>query len=264
MLAPTKVIRENSRIALKKDYLHYIAVSIMLLLTTVFTVLAVEIFSEIAGDVFAVLVLLLLLIFLVFPVFLGILRFFWRCQFNANDTVSDAFYYFASVSVFFRAAKLSLLLALKTALIAAVCFAPTIFAQILCNPEFYELIGVQFPDFATNLWFTRGCLSAAGTIAFLFTGLRYYLAPFLLVVDENIIPSEAIEISRIISKRTRSDYIGLVFSLSGWIILSFIGIPLIFTVPYFIMAYIVHSRFAVAQYNAAAGLYNKPGYAVGC
>ena len=39
------------------------------------------------------------------------------------------------------------------------------------------------------------------------------------------------------------------FSFIGWIILSFLVIPLVFTLPYFLTSYAVHFRFAVAEYN---------------
>ncbi len=46
------------------------------------------------------------------------------------------------------------------------------------------------------------------------------------------------------------DFIYLFFSFAGWILLSLIFIPLVFTMPYFIAGVCVHTRFAIAEYNA--------------
>ena len=35
----------------------------------------------------------------------------------------------------------------------------------------------------------------------------------------------------------------------GWILLSVLVIPVIFTIPYFIIAYLVYASYAVSSYN---------------
>lgn len=264
MLAPTAVIRANSRIALKKHFIHYIAASAALLFSAVFIFLLAEILSEVVGSAFAEIIFIMLAAFLIFPLFLGVVRFFWQAQLDSGITVSEVFFCFSSISAYRKAIETAVRLAGRALICLIPCFAPAVIVQALCSPSFYELLGVAFPDFAANLWFTHGCLSAIGLLVFIFTQLKYYLVPFLCVADENMSAAEAINFSKIISKRTRSDYISLIFSFAGWILLSFTGIPLLFTVPYFIMAYIVHSRFAIAQYNAAVQLNNRSCCAVGC
>ena len=264
MLAPSSVIRANARIALKKDFIRYIAAAAVLMLSVIFSALLTELSAEITGNIFAELISVLFSLFILFPLFLGVIRFYWRSVNGGDDSINEAFIYFSSAAEYRRAAETALRMGLRLIVIFAVCLAPAGIVRIMCSSEFYEILGTPFPDFAANLWFTHECLIAVGLILFLFVQLRYYLTPFLCVADENMTPAEAINISRMISKRTVFDYIGLFFSFSGWILLSLTAIPLIFTVPYFIMAYIVHSRFAVAQYNAAVKATYDRNSAVGC
>lgn len=39
-------------------------------------------------------------------------------------------------------------------------------------------------------------------------------------------------------------------AFAGWLLLSLTVIPLVFTMPYFIAGVCVHTRFAIAEYNA--------------
>ena len=55
--------------------------------------------------------------------------------------------------------------------------------------------------------------------------------------------------STVISKKSGIDFVYLLFSFLGWMFLSLLVIPLIFTLPYMITSYAVHVRFAVAEYN---------------
>ena len=95
---------------------------------------------------------------------------------------------------------------------------------------------------------------------------RYYIAPFLLIADEDMDAAEAIHMSDVISKSTMLDFIYLFFSLLGWIILSVLVIPIMFTLPYIITSVSVHTRFAIAEYNKRVDKQNSdtfPTYVAG-
>ena len=55
--------------------------------------------------------------------------------------------------------------------------------------------------------------------------------------------------SGIIARRSLTSFVFLCFGMSFYIIISLFALPLVFTAPYFFAAYIVHSRYSVAQYN---------------
>ena len=71
----------------------------------------------------------------------------------------------------------------------------------------------------------------------------------LLAADEEMDVNEAVHMSVVISKNTVLDFIYLLFSMLGWVLLSFFFIPLIYTIPLFITVYLTHSSIAVSEYN---------------
>ena len=92
-------------------------------------------------------------------------------------------------------------------------------------------------------------LIGIGALATFIIMLRYYLAPFLLVGDDNMTVGEAIHMATIISRRSSNELWALILSFTGWILLSLTMIPLIFTLPYFLSSLAVHCRFAITNYN---------------
>ena len=71
---------------------------------------------------------------------------------------------------------------------------------------------------------------------------------------------EALLMSSVISKTSLMDFVFLGFSLILWIIASILFIPLIFTLPYFIMCYIVHSEYSVKDYNQRISKLNDESF----
>ena len=96
--------------------------------------------------------------------------------------------------------------------------------------------------------------------------LKYYLAPFLIVADENMEVGEAIHMSSTVSKNVMLDIIYLFLSFLGWIALSVLIIPLVFTMPYMLTSLSFHVRFAIAEYNKRVEKINQsdiPTFAAG-
>ena len=68
-------------------------------------------------------------------------------------------------------------------------------------------------------------------------------------MDESLYLMEAMHISEMISKQSISAFASLVVSFIGWFLLSLLGLPLVYTLPFFLISYVVHSRFAIVNYN---------------
>ena len=83
------------------------------------------------------------------------------------------------------------------------------------------------------------------------------MAPLFFVADDNIDANEAMHMSTVISRKTSIDFVYLCFSFIGWLLLSILIVPLIFTLPYMLTSYAVHIRFAVAEYNRHIEQINK-------
>lgn len=189
------------------------------------------------------------IIFVVSPIFLGLLRFYWCLLFNKFDNPVSIFFYLYKKELYFKALKLVLSLVLKLILRIAFYMLPAIVVLVLASQPLYTAFDISMPLWVGYLSHIENGLIVLGLIAAFFSMLRFYLTPMLFVINDEIDVDEAINMSRIISKKTSTDFIYLVISLFIWIIASIFVLPLIFTIPYFCLCYLVHSKNAIDEYN---------------
>lgn len=264
MLVPSKVIKINSKIALKDKMVSCMAASVGFLCCLFAGLFVCDVLSFITQSITVSLALsLLFVIFAVFPAFLGLLRYMWLILSNITQNPIQIFYYFSSLKLYRRSVNISTRITVRSVAWGFICFFPSIVVGVLTNTAFYEAMGYSIPEFIGNLWVLEVFLALGGLIGWFFIIIRPYLAPFLFVTDENMPPYEVMSTAYRLSKRTRFDFIGLIFSMSVWILISLAGIPIIFTIPYFLMTYTVHCCYAVAQYNSMVKEMNSHNYTVG-
>ena len=60
-----------------------------------------------------------------------------------------------------------------------------------------------------------------------------------------------------VSRKTKSDFWMLIFSMTGYILISLTVMPLFFLMPYFSLAYIAHGKCAAVKYNESFDFSNK-------
>ncbi len=223
------------------------------------------IIETIAGKLISFAVMLIFLLFIILPLFLGLLRYFWRMLFSAKDKPVSVFYYFSDKASYKRALLLILSYALKFAIWGALLYIPILIVRLMSEDFIYDFVNMPIPVWTANLSAVISFLKVFSFVLVWFIMIRYYLAPVLFVANDDIEPAEAMHMSTIISKKSAADFIFLMLSFLGWIILSVFVVPIIFTVPYIITAYLVHSRFAVAEYNKHIKLFadnNFPSFTV--
>lgn len=250
MVASCSIIKKTARTALQGKYLRCIVAAALPIFMTFGVMLISEAFlyTRPLRMLFPI-IFALLFAFLLLPLYFGTLRFFWRAFFESEDDPITVFHYFSTSALYKRAIKLVLRLAFRLIGYGLLFLSPAIITGILADSRIYDLIGINMPGFSSSFWILSGFFRTIGTLALLWVMLKCYLAPFLLVADEEMEPEEAMHMSFIISRGTVLDYIVLIFCFAHWILLSLLAIPLLFTVPYMIMAYLVHARFATARYN---------------
>lgn len=256
MLAPSPVVKVTAKDALRKNFLKSSAASCVLIFAFFIDVFISSIISIFAGNIGYIISLALLMLFVVCPLILGVLTYFRRLLWNQDDSVLIIFKYFSSVAEYKRALHFSFLICIRLALSAAILYLPCIIVWLLSNEQIYSFLDISLPLWASNLWALNSFLGILATLALVFVMLKFYLAPFIFVSNDDIDPAEAVNMSTIISKRTGADFFGLVLSFAGWILLSLFVAPLIFTLPYFIASYGVHCRFAITAYNRDVDRFN--------
>lgn len=257
MLAPSPVVKKTAKTILSQCFLSAVMVCCLFLFVFFIGDLIASMISFFAHTLGYAIALTLLVVFAVAPLALGVLYYFRRLIWDSNDSVLVIFKYFSTLDEYKRAMHFVLLFFVKLLSVSLIAFSPCIIVWLLSTDFIYKLLGVSLPIWASNLWTINSFLLIVASFVVLFIMLKYYLSPFVFVANDTVDPYEAINMSSIISKRTGGDFFGLVLSFSGWILLSVLIAPLIFTLPYFLTSYCVHCRFAITAYNRDVDRFNS-------
>lgn len=243
-------VKKTAKTALQGRWVECIAVALLFLFSSFVGYLAAGLLSGVFPFTGTYVVLRILFgLLLDIPLLFGVLRFYWRVLWGAEDRFTICFFYFADKKQYVRALKTVLLILGRVALLGIVLFAPAILIDLFSGESIYKLLHIARPEWLGNLWLLSRVLKVfAATVLFL-SSLRYYMAPFLLLVNEELEPLEILHVSQTASKQTVIEFVWFTVSFLGWILASFFVVPLLYTLPYMGAAYLVHCRFVTAQYN---------------
>jgi len=249
MSVASNVVKITAKTSLKGNYIKVLINSAVLIFSFIFNYYISSLVYLFAGKIITDIFNMLFFVFIIFPLIIGIFRYFWRLIFNCADNPITVFYYFSSKSLYFKTIKLLLSVIIKLLPIAILIFLPAIFVWLLSKNWIFDLFNISIPLWSRNLEYAIAFTNTLSTVIVSLISLRYYIAPILIVSNEDMNIKEAMNLSIIISKKSALDFIYLIFSFLGYIILSVFAIPLLFTIPYFLTAYVVHARFVIAEYN---------------
>lgn len=259
MTASGAVVKLTAKTALKNNWLKT-SVACLTVIFAFFTVsIASGFITFVLNDVAAYIFFAVAAVFLLFPLIFGLIKFFWRFIFGADDNPISVFSCFSCVREYKRILRLTVALGLRAVGIGILLFLPSIIIDIFSNADIYELLNIPIPLWTSNFGYMSVFLKTVAAVVLFFLMLKYYIAPFLLIADENMEVAEAIHMSATVSKNVMLDIIYLIFGFSGWIILSVLVIPLVFTLPYMLTSLSVHVRFAIAEYNKRVESINNTG-----
>lgn len=249
MTLASSVVKQTAKATIKGRWVKSITVSAMFLFIVFICSNSAMILSQALGDIVGDILYYILGIFIVCPAFLGVLRFFWRMHFEADDSPILIFFYFSDIKTYKRAMTLIFSLVFRIVLFGLLLNIPAFATQVMSHSFVYELIGLSIPVWTANLTTVVLILEIIAKVILSLIMLKYYLAPMLFVANDSIDVEEAILMSSVISRKTSIDFIYLIFSFFGWFLLSLFVVPLIFTIPFFIVSYLVHSKFCILEYN---------------
>lgn len=248
----TAVKREAKRLLAGKWPLGIAAVMVFVFFIMFMAILYSMLYPYFSSGVPFIVLTILTLFFSValgFPLLLGVLR-VYRCIGTDTDTdLYTVFYYFSSAKRLTKAIWLCIFLVSKFALTALLLLLPSIIIDALASGKlpFFEASGM--PIWFSNLWVFGTFLRGIAIAVLVYIVLRYYLCAYIFVQNDNINIMEAVLLSKNVGKMNISGFVGLILSLLGWILLSLLAIPIVFTVPYIVMCYTVHCTMAIDYYN---------------
>ena len=249
MTVSNKVVKITAKTVLKNNMLKSIFCVLPLIFCAVINTYVSFILNTLGIHLVSKILNLLCTLFLTLPIFFGVLRYFWRLSFSAEDSPVSVFYYFSNFQLYKKCLKLVLYLIIKSLPIIILLALPVFAVWLISQGSIFKLIGLSVPLWTANLSYVITFLATLSTIFLIIFMLKFYLSPLLFIADEDIDIAEAIHMSTVISKKSSLDFGFLIISFIGWILLSFLILPLIFTLPYFFSAYCAHCRFAITEYN---------------
>ncbi|MBQ6848244.1 MAG: hypothetical protein IJO62_04980 [Clostridia bacterium] len=249
MSVASNVVKQTAKTALKGNFLKAVIASLIVVFTWILSTNLAGLLEIAAGQIAAKILNAAMLLFLLLPTALGLLRYIWRMLFSACDSPISVFYWFSEKSLYLRAMKLMFNIVLRAAIWLLIFNIPSILLFVLSKSSVFELIGMAPPLWTANLGFYPPLLRNISFVVVFFIMLKYYMAPWLIIADENMEVGEAIFKSSVIARKTSFDFLGLILSSLGWIVLSIFILPQPFTLPLILSYVAVHIRFSVAEYN---------------
>ncbi len=249
MSVESNAVKTTAKTAIKDRYLRLVASSVLIIFAWILCYNLSALSVAIIGSFGAVSLFVLMLIFLILPLGLGLLRVIWRALFEAEDNLISVFYWFGEKSLYLRALKLIWLFFIRAVIWLLLLNIPSLILGFLSHGFIFELLNRSAPVWTANFGYFSVILRNVSFVLVFFFMLKFYMAPLLMIADENMDVNEAMYISAIISKKSAVDFIGLAVSCFLWIIASMFVLPLPFTLPYLLSFYGVHTRFAVTEYN---------------
>lgn len=252
-------VKNTARVSLRSFWPQGIAVAFILIALAFIIYSVVGMISAIFGR-FALIVAPAVAIpagfLLAAPLILGILRYFWRATFGTLDSMGALFYYFEKGS-YRMALQFSVMFVMRHVIAAAVCFFPYAAATVVLK---LQLGWLQFHNGAFYIQLLCFFLGVIGTVGFVLFATKYYLAPMLFVSCEDKHWTEVFYLSKRVSRYTSGSFLVLICGLLGWIALSFLGITMLYTLPYILACYAVHARYSFNYYNHNMSVLQETGF----
>ncbi len=249
MLPTAGVIKATAKKILSQNYISCFVSCVIFSASFAASVIISGVLETVFNIAVAITAFLIITAFVLFPLFLGVVRYINKAIDNVIDYPISVFYYFSDIKLYKKSISFLLEIAIKVITRGIVFYLPFLVVWLLSSEEFYEKLEIVTPIWSPMLSSVAGFLFIIATVGTIFVALKYYLSTYIFVANDDISPIKAINLSVIVSRRTRIDFVFLAFSMILYILASLIFILLIFTLPFLIMVYALHSKCAVIQYN---------------
>ena len=191
----------------------------------------------------------LMLFAVIIPVFLGLIRFYWRALFAVVDNPLNIFYYFGEKKRYIKCLKITFAVIIKALPVCVILYIPYLLVWLVTQNFTYDIFNITMPLWTANLSNVAIILHIFADITIKLYFLKFYIVPVLFAANEDMSISDIINMSRILSYKSAVDFIFLILSLLFWLALSLFILPLIFTMPYILLSFTVHTKGVISEYN---------------
>ncbi len=255
-MPPGYIIKKSAKKSLNDKWPAAIAIGIIIFAVLCVHIIIMELIAMLfgrLGETTAALLSLAIVIvlgqFFAVPVLYGALRWFWYTSSGADVPVSEMFCYFSRGREYAKAISLGFRIFTRILGILLLCFLPSIIVSLASKPITYQVFNFKMPYWASSMWALGNVLNFFGGVLSFILLLRYIAAPILMINDNSVSPQEALHLSVIITKSVNGQTFSFIIGFVGWFFLSFLVLPLIYTIPYFLCSYAIYSRNLINNYN---------------
>lgn len=183
------------------------------------------------------------------PVIQGVVRWFWALIIDSELPLSELFYYYSSPKLLSKTLMLYVRVIVRYIVTAVICFAPAVAIWFAGNNALQKLR--EYTD-ALPLFSIKPLaifFALIGLIFFLKFAFKTSFSMVLIVIDEQLDYVDAIALSKKICTKKRFLRVYIILSYSGWLLVSLLGITMLYTLPFMLCSYVVSARFAITNYR---------------
>lgn len=247
-MIPTKAVKSTALMTLKGKWGNSIVTAIIPFCAFLIVYIAVSLLDLPMGD-FSVIIGIALYVLTVAPLLNGAVRCYWYMANSCESSPMDVFYYFTSLKYYKKALTFNFFITLRLLIVSLIFLSPSYIVSAITNEAFFEFIGVATPIWVLSLEIIVYAVRFVGFVAIIAYAISLYLPAFLFVCDEEMKPRDCIKRGIEIGKYTVNRFASHLLGFVGWMFISMLIVPLVFTAPYLIMSYVVDCRYSIAYYN---------------
>lgn len=187
-------------------------------------------------------------LFAVAPLYLGVLRWFWRLTAGAEESVYTLFYYYNSSAEYKKAIGVAFGFIWRYTLYSIICFLPMSAAIALQGLTAYA--PMQFSVVLTVLLLYAVVFTAIlGVILLILLLSKIFPVAGVLFSDETLSARECFRIAKMISKGRRGGFMYLLLTFFGYMAMCVIAIPILWVAPYMLASFSVFTRYSITDFN---------------
>ncbi|HCH28294.1 MAG TPA: hypothetical protein DEW35_02180 [Ruminococcaceae bacterium] len=261
MLPDNSRIKKTAKSVFKENCVGSLTVSFACMTVAFSGTVISYLMSVFAGRFWLFLFSFLYVYLIVLPAFLGAVRYFSALIEGERVKPVSMLYYFSSLQKYKRA--MHFVSSIFFAVLISVFFVMIIpgLLLVLSNSGVYKMLDIAMPIWTPILKTASIFLQILGIGIVFLINIKYYLSIYFFVSNDFIPVKDAIGLSIDISRATKVDFWLLLFSMIGYILISLPVLPLFFTMPFFMLAYVIHGKCVAVAHNESVD-FSKRQYTV--
>lgn len=182
------------------------------------------------------------------PLYIGALRWFWQVTAGVDEPVASIFYYYSFSRAYFNAVLVRLNYWWRTVIISVIAFIPYSILRSM-SKSIPKTVAVNI-GYSALIGFLAVVAAVLGALVVLMFLTKYYLVLPVMFSDDTVTVGNAFRLSAVMSRGNRVTLFFMVIpGFAGWILLSLLVVPMIYTVPYFIASLTVFSRYSITAFR---------------